>query len=146
MCLGLCACSVMSNSVTPWTAVHQAPLCMEFFRQEYWSGLPFPTQGIFPTERSKLCLLCLLHWQVDSLPQSQLHPYKIHHTNFPHLCVSSKSLHEHKDLKQTNSHDKYYIRDPKMFQTEIFQQYFGREERRVEKSNGCDLRDINHVL
>ena len=28
---------------TPWTAAHQAPLSMEFFRQEDWSGLPFPT-------------------------------------------------------------------------------------------------------
>ena len=31
--------------VTPWTAALQAPLCMEFSRQEYWSGLPFPTTG-----------------------------------------------------------------------------------------------------
>ena len=31
-------CSVVSNSVTPWTVAHQAPLCMEFSRQEYWSG------------------------------------------------------------------------------------------------------------
>ena len=38
------ACSVMSNSfATPWTVVHQAPLSMEFSRQEYWSGLPFPS-------------------------------------------------------------------------------------------------------
>ena len=28
---------------TPWTVDHQAPLSMEFPRQEYWSGLPFPT-------------------------------------------------------------------------------------------------------
>ena len=28
---------------TPWTLACQAPLPMEFFRQEYWSGLPFPT-------------------------------------------------------------------------------------------------------
>ena len=30
---------------TPWTVAHQAPLAMEFFRQEYWSGLLFPTPG-----------------------------------------------------------------------------------------------------
>ena len=31
--------SIMSNSfVTPWTVACQAPLSMEFFRQEYWSG------------------------------------------------------------------------------------------------------------
>ena len=28
---------------TPWAGVHQAPLSMEFSRQEYWSGLPFPS-------------------------------------------------------------------------------------------------------
>ena len=30
---------------TPRTAAHQAPLSMQFSRQEYWSGLPFPTPG-----------------------------------------------------------------------------------------------------
>ena len=34
--------------VIPRTAAHQAPLSMEFSRQEYWSGLPFPTPGDFP--------------------------------------------------------------------------------------------------
>ena len=34
--------------VTPWTIAHQAPLSMEFFRQEYWSGLPFPSPGDLP--------------------------------------------------------------------------------------------------
>ena len=36
----------VSHSVvhaTPWTAAHQAPLSKEFFRREYWSGLPFPS-------------------------------------------------------------------------------------------------------
>ena len=30
---------------TPWIVAHQVPLSMEFFRQEYWSGLLFPTPG-----------------------------------------------------------------------------------------------------
>ena len=30
---------------TPWTVACQAPLSLEFFRQEYWSGLPFPPPG-----------------------------------------------------------------------------------------------------
>ena len=34
--------------VTPWTAAHQAPPSMEFSRQEYWSGLPFPSPGDLP--------------------------------------------------------------------------------------------------
>ena len=38
----------MSDSVTPWTIVHQAPRSMGFPRQEYWSGLPFPSPGDLP--------------------------------------------------------------------------------------------------
>ena len=34
--------------VTPWTVACQVPLCMEFSRQEYWSGLPFPSSGNLP--------------------------------------------------------------------------------------------------
>ena len=34
--------------VTPWTVSHQAPLSMGFSRQEYWSGLPFPSPGDLP--------------------------------------------------------------------------------------------------
>ena len=32
----------------PWTVVCQVPLSMEFSRQEYWSGLPFPSPGDLP--------------------------------------------------------------------------------------------------
>ena len=34
--------------VTPWTVAHQAPLSIGFSRQEYWSGLPFPSPGDLP--------------------------------------------------------------------------------------------------
>ena len=50
--------SVVSDSATPRTAAHQAPLSMGFSRQEHWSGLPFPSPGIFPTQGSNLGLLC----------------------------------------------------------------------------------------
>ena len=33
-------------TATPWS--YQAPLSMEFFRQEHWSGFPFPTPGDLP--------------------------------------------------------------------------------------------------
>ena len=33
---------------TPWTVARQAPLSMGFPRQEYWSGLPFPSPGDLP--------------------------------------------------------------------------------------------------
>ena len=35
-------------SATAWTVAHQAPLSMEFYRQKYWSGLPFPSPGDLP--------------------------------------------------------------------------------------------------
>ena len=41
-------CSAVQSCLTlcdPWTVAHQAPLSMGFFRQEYWSGLPFPPSG-----------------------------------------------------------------------------------------------------
>ena len=34
--------------MTPWTIAHQTPISMTFSRQEYWSGLPFPTPGDLP--------------------------------------------------------------------------------------------------
>ena len=61
----MCACALFATS---WAATYQAPQSMEFSRQEYWSGLPFLPQGVFPTQGSNLCLLHLLHWQADSLP------------------------------------------------------------------------------
>ena len=42
---------------TPWTVARQAPLSMRFPRQEYWSELPFPLQGIFSTQGLNSCLL-----------------------------------------------------------------------------------------
>ena len=54
-------------SVIPRTAVCQAPLSMEFSRQEYWSGLPFLTPGNISDSGMETELLRLLHWPVDSL-------------------------------------------------------------------------------
>ena len=52
----------------PRAVACQAPLSMWFPRQEYWSGLPFPSPRDILTQGSNLHLLCLLHWQADSLP------------------------------------------------------------------------------
>jgi len=50
----------MSDSATPWTVAHQAPLSMGFSREEYWSGLPcppgdLPDPGIEPV----FCISCI---------------------------------------------------------------------------------------
>ena len=42
------SCLVVSDLGTPWTAARQAPLSMEFSRQEYWSGLPCPPPEDLP--------------------------------------------------------------------------------------------------
>ena len=103
-------CHVLScvQLCTPWTVAHQAPLFMEFSRQEYWNGLPFSTPRDIPDPRTKpwspalqedslpsqemsefsgrVCLP-LLHWQADSLP--------LHHLRSPLfliLCQFMKGL------------------------------------------------------
>ena len=50
--------------LTPWTVACQAPLSMGFFRQEYWSGLPFPSPGALPNTKIKHTSPAL---QMDSL-------------------------------------------------------------------------------
>ena len=44
-CAVLSCFSLLLLFATPWTVAHQAPLSKGFFRQEYWSGLPFPSPG-----------------------------------------------------------------------------------------------------
>ena len=54
VCVCVCVCvytrvfSHVQYSATPWTVAHLAPLSMSFSRQEYWSGLSFPTPGDLP--------------------------------------------------------------------------------------------------
>ena len=68
MLLGKCQCQLLSCVqllVTPWIVAHQAPLPLEFSRQEYWSGQPFPSPGHLPNPRIKPQSPAL---QADSLP------------------------------------------------------------------------------
>ena len=53
---------------TLWTVVHQAPLSTQFFRQEYWSGLPFHSPGHLPNSRVKPVFPRSPALQEDSLP------------------------------------------------------------------------------
>ena len=54
---------------TLWTIAHQAPVSMEFSRQEYWNGLPFPTPGDIPNPGMEPRFPTL---QADSLPSEPL--------------------------------------------------------------------------
>ena len=49
MCVCVCVLSHVQLFATPWTIACQASLSMEFSRQEYWSGLPFPSPSIQST-------------------------------------------------------------------------------------------------
>ena len=53
---------------TPWTGAHQAPLTMGFPRQEYWSGLPFPSPGALPNPGIEPMSPVSPALQADSLP------------------------------------------------------------------------------
>ena len=82
--------------VTPWTVAHQAPLSMGFSRQEYWSGLPFPSPGNLPDPGIKPGSPAL---QADSLPfepsgktytNTHTHIYTHTHT---HISISVSIVH-----------------------------------------------------
>ena len=72
-CATLHACTLRCSSyvrlfATLCTVAHKVPLSMGFSRQEYWNECHALLQGIFPTQESNLCLLCLLRWQASSSP------------------------------------------------------------------------------
>ena len=68
---------------TPWTIAHQAPPSMGFSRQEYWSGLPFPS----PTQGSNLCLLPLAGGLFTAEPPGK--PYVLLAQTHPFMDVLS---------------------------------------------------------
>ena len=62
--------------VTPWTVTHQAPLPVEFSRQEYWSRVPFPSPGHVPnpgTEPTSLAPLELAGLFFTTEPHGKPH-------------------------------------------------------------------------
>ena len=74
------SCSVMSDSVTPWTVAHQAPPSMEFSRQEYWSGLPFPFPGDLPDPEIEPGSPALQGYALPSEPPGNPALSKVFHT------------------------------------------------------------------
>ena len=76
-------CSVTQSRLTLFDPMdyiaHQAPLSMEFSRQEYWSELPFPSPGDHPDPRIKPTSLASSACQVDS--------FLLHHLGSPVVMV-----------------------------------------------------------
>ena len=85
------ACSVtsdMSDSATPWTVAHQAPLSMGVSRQEYQSGLPCPPPGDLPDQGIKPespAGRFFTSKPSGKLPLTHTHTHTITHTFTSHL-------------------------------------------------------------
>ena len=74
---------------TLWTLTHQASLSMEFSRQEYTSGLPFPSPGDLLTQGSNIGLL--------------------HCSKFITICATREALHLDKTINQKDMHTPVFI-------------------------------------
>ena len=83
--------------VTPWTVARQAPLSMEFSRQEYESGLPCPSPGDLPNPGIKPASPAL---QADSLPLS--------HQGSPKGQLGHDETKHHPDLSDLKAYFSYH--------------------------------------
>ena len=90
----------MPNSlVASWTVAQQAPLSMGFPSKNAGVGHHFLLQGIFLTQKSNLCLL---HWQVNSLPLShQASPARMIQTGFIQSMAENSSINITWELAKT---------------------------------------------
>ena len=104
--LNVCCCLDAKSCltfVTPWTVAHQATLSTGFPRQEYLSGLPFPSPGDLLTQGWNPGLLCLLSWQQDRYHWATREPYR--HVQIPSYSKDSAAT-SHLQMKT----DRYYVR------------------------------------
>ena len=91
--------------MTPWTVAHQVPLPMRFPRQEYWSGLLFPSPGDLLDPGIQPGPPAL---QMDSLPLATQEAtillgstYKQHHMSFVFLCLTYISSVQFRSIAQS---------------------------------------------
>ena len=84
-------CSLLSHVeliATLWIVACQAPLCMDFSRQEYWSGLPCPPPGDLPDPGIKStslmsCALAGMFFTTGAIWEAQYRPYLCSICPFP---------------------------------------------------------------
>ena len=70
----VCLCVLVTQScvfATPWTVAHQAPLSMEFSRQEFWSHLPFPSPWGLPNPGMMRILLKNTGFTLKGFPMAR---------------------------------------------------------------------------
>jgi len=70
----------MSNYYNPMTVACQAPLSMGFSRQEYWSGLPFPSPGF-------ICVVSIIPHQWHFQGKKYWDVSSITHSDFSPVCI-----------------------------------------------------------
>ena len=86
----------------PWTVAHQAPLSMGFSRQEYWSGLPFPSPGDLPNPGIKPGSPAL---QADPLPSEPPgKPSRFINDSYSELPFQSPDFEDRKSTRLNSSH------------------------------------------
>ena len=97
MCAYVCtSCSVVSDSMTPWTVACQVPLSMEFSRQEYWGGCHSLLQGLLKPGSKPRCPAL----QADSLsPES---PGKPKYTDMQYLSCFGKIMNIYEPISASN--------------------------------------------
>ena len=88
---------------TAWTIACQATLSMEFSRQEYWSGLPFPTLGDLPDPGDWTCIFCVYcvcGGFLTNVPPGKPLSISLTLTNrWPRVSVSAKILLVNSELR-----------------------------------------------
>ena len=88
------ALAVSDSFVTIWTVVHQAPLSMGFSRQEYWSGLPYPSPGDLPDPRIEPMIAVSPVFRAGSLPADHLGSSEVYiNSNLLFFYRTSQVLH-----------------------------------------------------
>ena len=121
MCYSL---SHVPLSVTPWTTVHQAPLSMEFSRQEYCRGLPFPSPGDLPNPGTELGYPAFQAYSLPSAPPGKptksnnsptLWNRDYHHTSF-----------KNEEIKTWNSNELPKIIEPINGKTSFWDKFFAQ--------------------
>ena len=97
--------SVVSDSLRPpWSGAYRAPLSMEFFRQEYWSGLPFPSPG----DQTQVSCIAGRHFLPSEPPEKPFHIYicMLYTQTSIQWHINSK---EHSNLSFWSSLEKWLI-------------------------------------
>ena len=108
-----CVCVLVAQSwltlCEPWAAACQAPLSMEFSRQEYWSVLPFPSPGDLPNPGIKPKSSTLREDSLLSEPPGKRSIQTTSHKTVFHVLCQSNCICEIKDFRAPRNNLEKYL-------------------------------------